>query len=184
MISFLMVIEDEKARNKLQEIYMTYYRDMFIKAYSILKDEHEAKDVIQDAILRISNNLDKIEDVKCKKTRSYLVIIVRNLSINLYNKRKNIALLEHDEVNRLPNKEEILIEEHMISMDLNREIGAYLEGLYQPYKDILTLKYYYDLDISEIAEVLAITENNVSVRLYRAKLSLKNIMEKGGANNE
>lgn len=77
MISFLMVIEDEKIRNKLEEIYLTYSRDMFLTAYSILKDEHEAEDIVQDAILRIINNLDKVVDIKCKKTRSYLVIIVR-----------------------------------------------------------------------------------------------------------
>lgn len=183
MITLLMAIENENVRNKLEEIYLEYNKDMFITAYSILHNYHEAEDVVQDAILRIVNNLDKILDIKCKKTRSYLVIIVRNLSFNVYNKRKNIIFLEHEEVNRLPNKEELLIQEDMIRLDLSNEISSYLSKLYQPYSDILTLRYYYELDISVIAELLDITENNVSVRLSRAKLALKNIIEKGCENN-
>lgn len=183
MIVFLNVIKNEIVRNKLEEIYLEYNRDMFITAYSILHNHHEAEDVVQDAILRIANNLGKIPDIKCKKTRSYLVIIVRNLSFNVYNKRKNIIFLEHEEVNRLPNKEELLIEEDMIRLDLVYETKSFLEQLYQPYSDILTLRYYYELGISEIAEILDITENNVSVRLSRAKLALKNIIEKGFENN-
>lgn len=178
-----MSIENVKVSNKLEEIYLEYYKDMFVTAYSILHNYHEAEDVVQDVILRIVNNLDKISDIKCKKTRSYLVIIVRNLSFNVYNKRKNITLLEHEEVNRLPNQEELLIEEHMIRLDLSNEISSFLRKLYQPYSDILTLRYYYELDISVIAELLDITENNVSVRLSRAKLALKNIIEKGCENN-
>lgn len=183
MIVFLNVIENEIVRNKLEEIYLEHSKIMFITAYSILHDYHEAEDVFQDAILRIANNLHKISGIKCKKTRSYLVIIVRNLSFNVYNKKKNITFLEHEEINRLPNKEELLIEEHMIRLDLSNEMISFLKVLYQPYSDILTLRYYYELDISEIAELLDITENNVSVRLSRAKLALKNIIEKGCENN-
>ena len=90
MIAFLMTIKDEKTRSKLEKIYNTYLRDMYITAYSILKDHHESQDIVQEAIIRVSKNLYKISDIKCKKTRAYLVIIVRNLSYNAYNKRMNI----------------------------------------------------------------------------------------------
>ena len=41
MIAFLMTIESEKTRNKLEEIYVTYYKEIYVTAYSILKDHHE-----------------------------------------------------------------------------------------------------------------------------------------------
>ena len=184
MIAFLMTIENERVRNKLEEIYLTYYRDMFVTAYSILKDHHEAEDMVQDAVLRLSKNLNKISDIKCKKTRSYLVIIVRNLSLNAYNKRKGIAMIEHDEIKRLPNPEELLIEEHMIRLDMRNEMAKYISQLQEPYADILTLRYYYEYDITEISEVLEITENNVSVRVLRALSALKKILEEEGVDYE
>lgn len=52
---------------------------MYVTAYSILKDHHDSEDMVQEAILKLSVNLHKILDIKCKKTRSFLDIIVRNL---------------------------------------------------------------------------------------------------------
>lgn len=184
MIAFLLIIENEKTRNKLEEIYSTYYKDIYVTAYSILKDHYDAEDVIQDAILRISKNIHKISEVKCKKTRSYLVIIVRNLSFNVYNKRKGIIMLEHDEVKSLSNQEEILIEEQLLQMESSEELANCLERLHPPYADVLTLRYYYELEIYEIASNLNITENNVSVRIYRALEALKKILEEEGVDYE
>jgi len=184
MIAFLMIIENEKIRNKLEEIYLTYYKDMYVTAYSILKDHHDSQDVVQDAVLRLSANLHKISDIKCKKTRSYLVIIVRNLSYNTYNKRKGLVLLEHDEVKRLPNNEEILIEEQLLKMDFSLDLAKYLEQLHSPYADILTLRFYYELEIYEIAGILDIKENNVSVRINRALAALKKVLEEEGVDYE
>ena len=184
MIAFLMIIENEKIRNKLEEIYKTYYKDMYVTAYSILKDHHDSQDVVQDAVLRLTGNLNKISDIKCKKTRSYLVIIVRNLSYNTYNKRKGLVLLEHDEMKRLPNNEEILIEEQLLKMDFSLDLAKYLEQLHSPYADILTLRFYYELEIYEIAGILDIKENNVSVRINRALAALKKVLEEEGVDYE
>jgi RNA polymerase sigma-70 factor (ECF subfamily) len=180
MLIFLMAIENEEARSKLEEIYRIYYRDMYITAYSILKDYHESEDIIQNAILRIYNNLHKISDVQSKKTRAYLVIIVRNLCYNVFNKRKGIVLLEHEEIKRFPDMNESPIEEHLIKMDMSYEIAKHLEQIHPPYADILMLRFYYQLEISEISELLDITPNNVSVRLNRAIAVLKNILEEEG----
>lgn len=58
-----MTVENEKVRNKLEEIYLAYHKDMYVKAYSILKDHHDAEDIVHDAILRLSKNLHKISDI-------------------------------------------------------------------------------------------------------------------------
>jgi RNA polymerase sigma-70 factor (ECF subfamily) len=184
MITFLMTIDDSKTRSKLEELYKTYYKEMYITAYSILRDHHEAEDVVQNAIIRLSNNLKKISKIKCKKTRSYLVIIVRNLSYNVYNKRKKLYLIEHSEVQRLPDTEEILMEEQLIKASFSLEMDQYLKHLHQPYLDILTLRYYYELEIKEISNLLDITDNNVYVRIHRALTALKEILKKEGVNYE
>jgi RNA polymerase sigma-70 factor (ECF subfamily) len=113
-----------------------------------------------------------------------LVIIVRNLSYNTYNKRKGLVLLEHDEVKRLPNNEEILIEEQLLKMDFSLDLAKYLEQLHSPYADILTLRFYYELEIYEIAGILDIKENNVSVRINRALAALKKVLEEEGEEYE
>jgi RNA polymerase sigma-70 factor (ECF subfamily) len=113
-----------------------------------------------------------------------LVIIVRNLSYNVYNKRKGLALLEHDEVKRIPDNEAILIEEHIIQMDFSSEMAKYLQQIHPPYADILTLRYYHESKVYEIAKVLEISENNASVRINRALMALRKVLEKEGVDYE
>jgi len=91
-------------------------------------------------------------------------------------REKGVVLLEHDEVKRLPNRDEILIEEDLIQMDFSAEVARLLEQIHPPYADILTLRFYYELEICEIAKLLDITENNVSVRINRALTALKKVL--------
>ncbi len=179
MLLFLVQVTDEKFRTKLEELYITYHRDMYITAYSILKDYYLAEDIVQDAIIRVYKNLDKISDLKSKKTRAYLLIIVRNLSFSEYNKRKGIILLEENDVNNIID-DEILIEEELLNKEKTKVIFNYLKKIHSSYSDILTLRFYYELSISEISDALGITENNVSVRINRAIKSLKKIILEGG----
>lgn len=82
-----IVMDNEPVRNKIEEIYREYRKLLFYTAYSILKDYHEAEDVVHMAIIKVCEYLDKIDDIKCNKTKAFLVIIVRNIAINVYNKK-------------------------------------------------------------------------------------------------
>ena len=140
--------------------------------------------MVQNAIFKLSNNLEKIIEIKCKKTRSYLVIIVRNLSIDAYNHKKRTAYIPFDEIARNGMADNLNLDEHVLRIEESKEIAKHLADLHQPYADILTLRYYHQLSILEIANALEITENNVSVRINRAKKVLKSILEKVGVEYE
>ena len=184
MLAFLLIIDDEKVRSKLEKIYVHYHRELFITAYSILKDYHEAEDVVQNVVLKLSNNLEKILEIKCKKTRSYLVIIIRNLCMDAYNRKKGIKYIPFDEVNRMVIEDEMNLDDYVLRIEESKEMAKHLSEIHQSYGDILTLKYYHQLSISEIAYALEITENNVSVRSNRALKALKGILEEGGGSLE
>lgn len=61
---------------------------MFYVANQILKDNFLAEDAVHDSFVKFMENLDKIQDVNCHKTKRFVVIIVRNHAINTYNNRK------------------------------------------------------------------------------------------------
>lgn len=168
---FLAAIEDEQDRSKVEALYEKYKKDMFKAAYRVLNDYQLAQDAVQTAFINIINNLEKIDEINCNKTRAFVVIIVRNISINLYRKKKkhyNIELEALEEI--LPDDgksiEEILIDSEMLNM-----IAAKMKELHTPYSDIISLKYFYQYTNGEIAALLNITEENVRVRLHRARQS-------------
>ena len=57
-------------------------------AEKILHDEHLAEDAVHEAFLRIIQNFHQIREIPCPKTRSFVVIIVRNVALNMQKKRK------------------------------------------------------------------------------------------------
>ena len=57
-------------------------------AEGILHDEHLAEDAVHEAFLRIIQNFHQIEEILSPKTRSFVVIIVRNAALNMQKKRK------------------------------------------------------------------------------------------------
>lgn len=183
MLAFLMVIVDEVVRNQMEQVYLTYHEVLYKVSYNILKDHHEAEDVVQEAIINFSKYSKKINDVNCKKTKGLLVTIVRNLSYNVYKKQKRVIRIDHEEISTIPDNEDYLIEKQLIRFERSREMADLLNQLKDSYSDIISLRYYYEFTPEEISSLLNITENNVYARLSRARSALKILLEKEGVKN-
>ena len=75
MIIYLQMIESDEDKSKFEQLYIMYKGLMFHVAMKILKNEFDAEDAVHQAFLSLIENLKKISDVKCPKTRAYIVII-------------------------------------------------------------------------------------------------------------
>jgi len=145
---------------------------MFYIANRILNDEYLAEDAVHQAFLKVIENLDKIEDVNCHKTRSYIVTIVRNNAINMYNRRKRNTTIPLEQM-------EFCISDETFnrSEDLDYLTKAVMK-LPVIYKEILTLKYVQECSNAEIAQTLDISETTVRKRLERARHKLEEFLKK------
>jgi len=70
---------------------------MFYVAMKILRNEHNAEDAVHKAFLSILENLDKISNVECPKTQSYIVIIVERKAIDIIRTNTKIININFDE---------------------------------------------------------------------------------------
>lgn len=174
MLLFLSITEDEETRNRLEQIYTNYKKPAYWTAYNILKDHHEAEDVIQEAVIKILKVIDSIKEIRCNKTKALFIIIVRNLSINIYNERKNKENTSYEDMEIV--SEDISLDEIIIGLEESRIIAEKLNQIHPSYADILTLKYYNQYSNQEISELLNIAEGNVRIRLHRAKNAIKKIL--------
>lgn len=80
MIIYLQMIESDEDKSKFEQLYIMYKGLMFHVAMKILKNEFDAEDAVHQAFLSLIENLKKISDVKCPKTRAYIVIITETES--------------------------------------------------------------------------------------------------------
>ena len=60
MLSACMALIDEPSdKEKFEEIYSSYKDMMYETAVSVIKDETEAEDIVQDSFLKIAKNISK-----------------------------------------------------------------------------------------------------------------------------
>ncbi|MGL5695202.1 MAG: RNA polymerase sigma factor [Peptostreptococcaceae bacterium] len=173
MLLYLSLIETEEDKIKFEDIFNNYKKTMYYVANSILKDEHYSHDAVQNSFLKIIKHIDKIEDVKCNKTKAFIVTIVKSSSIDIYRKlqreKNKVQKLEREiqgfeneayDINTLPNKVEVAILK-----------------LPERYKQVFFLKYSHGLHDNKIAELLDISPPTVRTRIKRGKEKLKIILD-------
>lgn len=173
MLIYLSLLDSEEEISKFELIYNTYKKQMYYTANNILKDSHLAEDAVHNAFLRIINNLEKIEDINSHKTKGLIVIIVKNVSIDIYRKNKKerdntIFIDDLDDINGYDeiNKNEI------------GDLEIAISKLPENYKQVFLLKFSHELTDNEISEILDIKPDNVRKRISRGREKLKNILKK------
>lgn len=164
--------------DKLEALYETYRQLMFYVAYSILHDIPSAEDAVQQAFLRIMDNLEKIADTDCPQTKNFMVIIVKNIALNLYNARRKKGTVSFDEVEGwllASPRDEIR------DFEDARQLEDLMARLPESYRDALMLRYDNGYSAAEIAALLQISEENVKKRLQRARAKLADLISEGEA---
>ena len=179
MILFFVFTEEE-AKDKFEYIYNKYKRLMLHKAYGIMHNYSLAEDAVSEAFIRIYKNLEKIEDPDSNMSISFIMTIVTNAALTMIKKEQK---WDYEEIAE-EQGDSIRIETAVLSKITANEIIALTNTLSEDLKSVFLLKYAHELSHNEIASILGITENNVTVRLHRAKKKLSTLLVKEGYANE
>lgn len=173
MLIYLNLLDSEEEISKFELIYSTYKKQMYYTANNILKDSHLAEDAVHNAFLRIINNLEKIEDINSHKTKGLIVIIVKNVSIDIYRKNKK----ERDNTIFIDDLDDINGYDEINKNDIG-DLEIAISKLPENYKQVFLLKFSHELTDNEISEILDIKSDNVRKRISRGREKLKNILKK------
>ena len=115
----------------------------------------------------------------CPKTKSFVVIIVKNIAINLYNSRKRRAVLSLDEMEGWTGGAAPSPQQSVEDQEGALALAALLERMPEGYRSVLLLKYDNGYSTGEIADMLGLTEENVKKRIQRARKKLEELLQAG-----
>ncbi len=177
MICYLMLLDSDKERDKFEQIYQYYRLKMQYVAASIVKDKQAAENMVHDTFLTLTENMDKIGEAECHKTWNYIVTILKNKCFNYLKREKKLSFgedyaWEENGGDALEEQEE----KKERAAILTEEIRA----LSYPYKEVLYLTFYNELNSKEIGEMLGMSSDNVRKILSRAKQKLRKRLEERG----
>ena len=166
-----MVIEDEKiiemfferSEQGLWELDNKYGKVCHNLSYNIVGSRQDAEECVNDAYLGTWN---AIPPARPNPLLSYLVKIVRNISLKIYWKKEAAKRSSHYTI----ALEEI---EAYIARELARIIESFLDTLTVENRIIFMRRYWFSDSYKSIAELVGLSEKNISVRLTRIREKMK-----------
>ena len=177
MLSFyLSMVETEEDRSLIEELYIKYEQAMYNSAIGILHNKYDAEDAVQEAFLRIINNIEKIKRVPADERGYYIVIISRNTSVNLLRKKERRNEITIEGIYDMPD--DISIEDITESENGVENIKRALSTLADTDFEVLNMSLIHGFTNNEISEMLGIGDGAVRQRLYKAKKNLRKALEK------
>lgn len=167
-----MVVTDEE-RDKLTYIYENFYSAMANAARSVMHGQQcDVDDIVHNSFLRIIAVLSNVDCSNPLKAKGFCCTVARNLAINYVSRRDNtnVALEESlcESADDSCDPVEILIQKETYDKVLKA-----VNSLDPKYRDVCILKYVHKLKEREIAEALNLPPGTVSVRIQRARQSIK-----------
>ena len=144
----------------------------YIKRITLVDDD-QAKDILQEAFIKIWINLREFNPKM--KLSSWIYRIVHNETISFWRKNKSYGKDKKDKLD-----DNLFIDFSFDSSDEENEkkyklTYEILELLPLKYKSILILKFIENMSYQEISDVLRIPEGTVAVRINRAKKKFMDI---------
>lgn len=154
-----------------EDIYKTYFIDVYRYIKSISNDSSLAEEITQDTFFKALKGIKNFKG-RCS-VKVWLCQIGKNTYYTHIKKRKNLRNLDNVEI-----KGEEEIDEELIRKENLLEINREANKLKNPYKEVFILRTYGNLSFSEIGKYYKKSESWARVTYHRGKLEIrKKILE-------
>lgn len=154
-------------KNALSELVEKYYEEVYAFLFRRLGGRPVAEDLTHETFIKFIENLPCYKENN--KLKAYIFTIAYNLSNDYFRKIKKEASLQIEE-----SEESIYMTEDIV---LKREklaaVKQAIELLPKQQRDVIILRYYHDMKISEISYVTATPVSTVKTRLRRGQKALQ-----------
>jgi len=132
-----------------------------------IKDSHKAEDIVQDCYEKLWKNVD---NVNVEKVKAYLFTTAYHTMIDRIRKEKRSAFSEELNVTEESHENNY--------SDLSEILKTAVERLPQLQRMVLLLRDYEGYSYKEIGELTNLSESQVKVYIYRARVFLKKYIGK------
>ena len=170
----VMSIDDDKKR--FTDIYNRESDSLFRFCLLRVSDREKALDLTQEAFNRLWSSM--VIGKTIENPRALLYRVARNLIIDWYRKTKSLSLeslLGEGEDREFDPPDERATLEIEINADSRRALSV-LDKLELGYREVIYLRYVEDLSPKDIAEVLGLNANTVSIRITRGLAALRKLI--------
>ena len=180
MLPLLDMICDEDDGAYVTAVYEENKYKLYKIAYGILNNHHDAEDCVQDVIIALIRYLDRYRAATPVHRKNILFRMCRNIAIDKYRKQKRREAHEEyagDDREWTVVDEDAFVDVLLDKAEQSKRLLAMMDSIGESYSDVLYYFYYMQMSVSEIAQLLSLTEANVKMRLTRARRKMLAVWE-------
>lgn len=169
-MSFFKGFGKKQKQENFEKLIKQEQVKLYKVAYSYVKNEQDALDIVQEAIIKGYKAFDQLKNIEYFST--WMTRILINTAIDFLKRRKEVIPLELSWFNRGVDEEEKIV--------MGMDISTVFEKLKPEQKTIILLRFYYGYSIREIADFTGKPEGTVKSQLHRTLQFIKGKLENGG----
>lgn len=156
-------------------LIMPLHKTLYAFALSILHDEHDAADCLQDTFTRLWENRHRLADVG--NVRAYAIVTVKNIALTMAAHRSHQGMSLDDEPPDIPDSSPTP-HEALANRDSLHTMQSMLGQLPENQRKVVLLSGVAGLSNSEIGKATGLSDENVRVLLSRGRKKLRNLFSK------
>lgn len=161
---------------KLEQLYDLYEQKMYAVAFSILHNEQQAEDVVQETFIKLLKNIKKIKEPSDARARGYVFRMIKSTAIDQYrrNQRRKGVCQPIEDMELGDQRDEI--SELISYLARKTELDQILSQLPIQYREGIIYRFVHQLSVKETAAVLEIREEAVRKRQQKALKKMKDML--------
>lgn len=150
--------------------------DAYTLARHLVRDEHEAQDVVQEAYLRAWRHF---AGFRGGDERAWLLTIVRNCCYTSRRSRQQAENVEYDDEHHgLVDDSRHATDARAIDSSDRQSLDAALRALPTEFREVLVLRELEDFSYRDIARIVGVPVGTVMSRLARARERLRRVVRR------
>ena len=160
---------------RFKNCVMPLHKTLYAYALTILKDESDAQDCIQEAFTRLWENRHRLENID--NVSAYATVTVKNIALPMVSRSRNSFSPFGDDP---PDIADSGASPAIITEDRDnvRQVAKLLRDLPDNQRRVITLSTMAGFSTAEIKEATGLSEDNVRVLLSRGRKKLRDLFSK------
>ncbi|MEO8799180.1 MAG: RNA polymerase sigma factor [Polyangiaceae bacterium] len=158
-------------RMMFEPLMRRYNQRLFRVARAVLKSDHEAEDVVQDAWFRAFENLGQFEGRSSFGT--WVTRICIHEALARARRAGRFVSFEPEGVQEASTMAGSNPEADMSNVEMRKVLEGAIDGLPDPFRAAFVLRAVEQMSVTEVSELLGIPEDTVRTRTFRARALLQ-----------
>lgn len=154
----------QDSTSKLELYLKKEEKKIYRLAYSYTRNDADAKDMIQNAIIKAFRSCEKIKDDKYLSTWFYRILINTCLDHLQQQKRHSLFPIQEEIAERMNRNQQFLIKE---------ELQQLLTSLDAMTKTIIILRFFEERQLQEISDIVNLPLSTVKTKLYKGLQTMR-----------